>query len=59
MGKASASDWRLKVDRGKVNGKPRFLWSAVDEAGEVLDIYATQTHDESAGFCQVSEARTG
>jgi len=50
MGKAEAPDWRLKVERGKVNGKPRFLWSAVNGAGEVLDIYTTEAHDEAAAL---------
>lgn len=38
------------MERGKVNGNPRFLWSAVDEAGEVFDIYAMETHDEAAAL---------
>ena len=28
-------------------GKPRYLWRAVDTAGEVLDFYATATRTEA------------
>ena len=46
MCKASKPDWRVEVGRVKVNGKLRYLWRAIDGAGEVLDIYATETRTE-------------
>ena len=46
MGKASKPDWRVEVSLEKVGGKPRYLWRAVDQAGEVLDFYATATRTE-------------
>ena len=48
MGKSAIPTWRLEVERVKLNGKPRYLWKAVDEAGEVLDFYATEGRDETA-----------
>jgi transposase-like protein len=47
MGKSAISTWRLEVERVKLNGKPRYLWKAVDEAGEVLDFYTTEERDEA------------
>ncbi len=48
MGKASIPVWRLEVERAKIMGEPRYLWKAVDEAGELLDFYATEERDEAA-----------
>ena len=48
MGKASLPAWRLEMVRQRMNGKQRFLWKAVDEAGEVLDFCATDEPDEVA-----------
>lgn len=48
MGKASIPVWRLEVEHVKIKGKPRYLWKAVDEAGELLDFYATEERDEAA-----------
>ena len=49
MGKARKPDWRVEVSLEKVGGKPRYVWRAVDAAGEVLDFYATATPTESDG----------
>ncbi len=46
MGKARKPDWRVEVSLEKVGGKPRYLWRAVDAAGEVLDIFATVNRTE-------------
>ena len=48
MGKASLPVWRIEVERVKIKGSERYLWKAVDESGQVLDIYATETRDEGA-----------
>ncbi len=48
MGKASVPIWRLEMERVKINGQPRYLWKAVDEAGELLNFYATEACDEAA-----------
>lgn len=48
MGKASTPIWRLEVEHVKIKGKQRYLWKAVDEAGELLDFYATEERDEAA-----------
>ncbi|MEZ5689261.1 MAG: DDE-type integrase/transposase/recombinase [Caenibius sp.] len=48
MGKASTPVWQLEVEQVKIKGKPCYLWKAVDEAGELLDFYATEEHDEAA-----------
>ncbi|CAN5226322.1 hypothetical protein BH11PSE2_BH11PSE2_17170 [soil metagenome] len=46
MGKARKPDWRVEVSLVKLNGKPRYLWRAVDRLGGVLDIYATATRTD-------------
>jgi transposase-like protein len=48
MSKASIPAWRLEVERVKIKGQLRYLWKAVDEAGELLDFYATEERDEAA-----------
>ncbi|WP_126174269.1 DDE-type integrase/transposase/recombinase [Altericroceibacterium xinjiangense] len=48
MGKASTPGWRLAVERVKIKGQPRYLWKAVDEAGQLLEFYATEERDEAA-----------
>jgi transposase-like protein len=48
MGMASIRNWRLEVERVHIKGKPRYLWKAVDDVGEVLDIYATEGLDEAS-----------
>ena len=48
MGKASTPVWRFEVERVKIKGKLRYLWKAVDEAGELRDFYATEESDEAA-----------
>ena len=62
MGKGSDPDWRVEVSLVKVNGKPRYLWRAVDRMGEVLDIYATATRtdqDEQAALRFLKQALKG
>ena len=62
MGKGSDPDWRIEVSWVKVNGKPRYLWRAVDRTGEVLDIYATVTRtdqDEQAALRFLKQALKG
>ena len=62
MGKARKPDWRVEVSLEKVGGKPRYLWRAVDPAGEVLDIYATATRtqeDEDAALRFLNQALKG
>ena len=48
MGKSAIPEWRLEVERVKLNGKQRYLWKAVGVDGEVLDFYATEDRDEAA-----------
>lgn len=48
VGKASTLVWRLEVEAVKIKGKRRYLWKAVDEAGELLDFYATDERDEAS-----------
>ena len=62
MGKATKPDWRVEVSLEKVGGKPRYLWRAVDRAGQVLDIYATATRteaDEGAALRFLKQALRG
>ena len=62
MGRASKPDWRVEVSLEKVGGKPRYLWRAVDAAGEVLDFYATATRteaDEGAALRFLTQALKG
>lgn len=47
MGKSSIPSWRLEVEQVKIKGRTRFLWKAVDDAGEILDLYATEAPDEA------------
>jgi len=50
MVKISASDRRVEMKPVKVSGKPRYLWQAVNDAGEVLEFYVTETPDEQAAL---------
>ncbi len=42
--------WHLEEKRVRVSGKPRYLWSAVDQEGEVLDFYLTESRDKDAAL---------
>lgn len=44
------SEWHLEGTRVKVSGKPRYLWKAIDQAGEVLDFCLTETEDRDAAL---------
>jgi transposase-like protein len=48
LSKPAIPTWGLEVERVKLNGKRRYLWKAVDKAGEVLDFYVTEVRDEAA-----------
>ena len=62
MGKETNSGWTVEVSLVKVNGKPRYLWRAVDRMGDVLDFYATATRteqDEQAALRFLKQALKG
>ena len=42
--------WHLDEQQVKASGKPRYLWRAVDQAGETLDFYMTETRDRVAAL---------
>jgi putative transposase len=46
----SKGGWHLEEKQVRVSGKPRYLWSAVDQEGEVLDFYLTETRDRDAAL---------
>jgi transposase-like protein len=46
MGMARKPSWGVEVSLVKLKGKPRYLWRAIDAAGEVLDVYATETRTD-------------
>lgn len=46
MGLGSLPDWQLEMVGQKMKGRQRFLWKAVDAAGEVLDFCVTDEPDE-------------
>ncbi len=46
----SKSEWRLEGTRVKVSGKPRHLWRAIDQDGEMLDFCVTETEDRDAAL---------
>lgn len=50
MGKKSTTDWLVECKLVKIKGEVRYLWQAVDGAGEVLDFYVTETRDEAAAL---------
>lgn len=59
MGKAAIPDWRVEEKRVKINGKERYLWQAVDGAGEVLEFYVTEMRDEAAAMMFLKQALKG
>ena len=56
---AATPDWRIVERRVKINGKGRYLWQAVDAAGEVLEFYVTETRDETAAMLFLEQALKG
>ena len=53
----NGSNWRWHLDEVfvRINGATHYLWRTVDHAGEVLEVFVTQTAG-SAGSAEVSEA---
>jgi len=56
MGNAAVPEWRLEVERVKLNGKQCYMWKAVGVDGEVLDFYVTEGRDEAAARQFLEEA---
>ena len=50
MGRIKRVGWHLEVKQAKVSGKLGYFWCAVDQDGEVLDVYFTATRDEDAAL---------
>ena len=52
------TQWRWHFDEVfvKINGKSRYLWRAVDQAGEVLESYGMKTRDKSAPLLYLRKA---
>ena len=48
----SYSCWRWHLDEVfvRINGKPHYLWRAVDHEGEVLEVFATKRRDRKAAL---------
>lgn len=46
----SKSGWHLEETRVKVSGKPRYLWQAIDQDGEVLDFCVTETGERDTAL---------
>ena len=46
------SNWRWHLDEVfvRINGKPFYLWRAVDHEGEVLEVFATERRDRRAAL---------
>ena len=46
------SHWRWHVDEVfvRINGVPHYLWRAVDQEGEVLEVYASKRRDRGAAL---------
>jgi putative transposase len=40
----------------KVNGEMRYLWSAVDHEGEILESFVTKTGDKAAALAVMKKA---
>ena len=40
--------WRLDEVFVKINGEKHYLWRAVDHKGEVLEVFASKTHNKAA-----------
>lgn len=59
IGKVAIPDWRVEEKRVKINGKERYLWQAVDGAGDVLEFYVTETRDEAAAIQFLKKALKG
>lgn len=51
----SKSDWHLQATKVKISGKPRYLWKAIDQDGEVLDFCVTETEDRDAALAVLRE----
>lgn len=45
---ATEPEWRIVEKQVKVGGKPRYLWQAVDRAGDGLDVFVTEGRDAAA-----------
>lgn len=50
--------WRWHLDEVyvKINGKTHSLWRAVDQEGEVLEIYVTKSRDKKAALAFMKKA---
>ena len=48
----SYSQWRWHLDEGfvRINGKTHYLWRAVDQEGEVLEVYAPKRRNRRAAL---------
>ena len=42
--------WHLDGVFGRINGETHFLWRAVDDEGEVLEVFATKRRDRRAAL---------
>jgi putative transposase len=48
--------WHLDEVYVKINGEMHYLWRAVDQEGEILESYVTQTRDKQAAFTFMKKA---
>src|SRR5882757_9687000 len=48
--------WHLDEVYVKINGQMRYLWRAVDHAGEVLESFVTATRDKAAALKFIKKA---
>ena len=48
----SYSNWRWHLDEVfvRINGETHYLWRAVDDEGEVLEVFATKRRDRMAAL---------
>lgn len=56
MSNAGTSKWRIVEKQVKVSGEERYLWQAVDDAGEVLEFFVTKDRNEAAAIRFLKEA---
>lgn len=50
--------WRWHLDEVyvKINGETHYLWRAIDQEGEILESYVTQTRDKAAALTFMKKA---
>jgi putative transposase len=58
LDRCSYSNWRWHLDEVfvKINGETHYLWRAVDQEGEVLEVFATKRRDRRAALAFLKRA---